>query len=383
MCLCLCMVTYKHILFYMCVHLLQRIEKRKVMQPTLYVCYKHLPEDVDHKAVYFIRCTTDPITTFSSIQLANEGMLQYFEVGTLSTSSTLVNLQQLMQLVYIPLLKASGQRHGDGELKATAVSSRPASRVSFRADKAGKDSGDETEEDEQQSAGTQDQVDSRMKMFLRDELVTNVEKFASHLEVVIKQVEGEVKLEIPDITIAEEAAIVARQAPIVIQLEAAMEGWSRVISNTVESILKKAPRGSGPLAEIDFWKERNSALGALSEQLKLPQVQKILEVLKLANVASLSNFEYHRNEMSRYFIEARDNVKFLTTLERHFKNITHGAGFPIVTDTIPSMMNALRMVWVISRHYNRDERMVPLMERIAGELCERVTRAVDIRTVFK
>jgi len=310
-------------------------------------------------------------------------MLQYFEVGTLSTSSTLVNLQQLMQLVYIPLLKASGQRNGDGELKATAVSSRPASRVSFRTDKAGKDSGDETEEDEQQSTSAQEQVDSRMKMFLRDELVTNVEKFASHLEVVIKQVEGEVKLEIPNIVIAEEAVIVARQAPIVVQLEAAMEGWSRVISNTVESILKKIPRGSGPLAEIDFWKERNSALGALSEQLKLPQVQKILEVLKLANVASLSNFEYHCNEMSRYFIEARDNVKFLTTLERHFKNVTHGAGFPIVIDTIPSMMNALRMVWVISRHYNRDERMVPLMERIAGELCERVTRAVDIRTVFK
>lgn len=36
------------------------------------------------------------------------------------------------------------------------------------------------------------------------------------------------------------------------------------------------------------------------------------------------------------------------------------------------MMNAIRMVWVISRHYNTDERMVPLMELIAGEIAGKV-----------
>lgn len=35
-------------------------------------------------------------------------------------------------------------------------------------------------------------------------------------------------------------------------------------------------------------------------------------------------------------------------------------------------MNAIRMVWVISRHYNTDERMVPLMELIAGEIAGKV-----------
>ena len=38
-----------------------------------------------------------------------------------------------------------------------------------------------------------------------------------------------------------------------------------------------------------------------------------------------------------------------------------------VIDTLPSMMNALRMVWIISRHYNRDDRMVPLMEMRSEE----------------
>ena len=55
----------------------------------------------------------------------------------------------------------------------------------------------------------------------------------------------------------------------------------------------------------------------------------------------------------------------------------------VVIDTLPSMMNALRMVWIISRHYNNDERMVPLMERIAWELAERVARVIQVRTIYK
>lgn len=46
-------------------------------------------------------------------------------------------------------------------------------------------------------------------------------------------------------------------------------------------------------------------------------------------------------------------------------------------------MNAIRMVWIISRHYNRDERMVPLMARIAWELSNKVSNIVNIRSIFR
>ena len=46
-------------------------------------------------------------------------------------------------------------------------------------------------------------------------------------------------------------------------------------------------------------------------------------------------------------------------------------------------MNGLRLVWIISSHYNKDERMVPLMERIAWELAERVKRVVNVRVLFR
>jgi hypothetical protein len=46
-------------------------------------------------------------------------------------------------------------------------------------------------------------------------------------------------------------------------------------------------------------------------------------------------------------------------------------------------MNAIRMVWIISRHYNTDERMVPLMERIAAKIADKVEVEVNIRTILR
>lgn len=46
-------------------------------------------------------------------------------------------------------------------------------------------------------------------------------------------------------------------------------------------------------------------------------------------------------------------------------------------------MESLQIVWMISYHYNTNDCMVPLMERIAWQLCERVTQAIDVHTLFK
>ena len=57
----------------------------------------------------------------------------------------------------------------------------------------------------------------------------------------------------------------------------------------------------------------------------------------------IAGFKSQLGELTKLAAEARDNVKFLTTLERHFKNISSG---PLggILDTLPPMMNALRMV---------------------------------------
>ncbi|XP_009955032.1 PREDICTED: dynein heavy chain 10, axonemal, partial [Leptosomus discolor] len=63
-------------------------------------------------------------------------------------------------------------------------------------------------------------------------------------------------------------------------------------------------------------------------------------------------------------------------------NLTYGTGFNVILDTIPSLMDALRMLWIISRRY-KGEWIVTLMERIAWEISTRVYKAVDLHTLFK
>ena len=216
---------------------------------------------------------------------------------------------------------------------------------------------------------------------VRSEFKCNLQKFSSQVAQAIQQVKGEVHLQIPNIII-DQPETVMDDYELVNQLEQSLEEWTSSVSAVVNQENRKRLRGTGPLAEIEFWRERNATLSTIYEQINMPNVQKMLRVLELIEANMISTFKYHFSELTKLYIEAKDNVKFLTTLERHFKNIASGS-FTTIADTLPSMMNAIRMVWIISRHYNTDERMVPLMELIAGEIAAKVGKEINIREILR
>lgn len=302
-------------------------------------------------AVYFLRTKNQAIPVPTSQTHADEIVPGYLSFSFMS-SRPLPILEQVMVNLFSPLL-------------ATYSLQKP--KDTSKADKKGKDVAEEA---------------PQVRSVVRDEFLINMSKFCTHISRTIQQVEGEVRLDIPDITI-DDVQAAAGNMDIVTTLEGAVESWEKAIATCLEQQLKKIPVGNGPLAEIDFWRERSSALSAVCEQLELPTVKNMLAVLKVAEVSVLSTFEHNRNELNKFYTEAKDNVRFLSTLERHFKNLALGSTFSVVIDTIPSLMNALRMVWIISRHYNRDERMVPLMERIAWEISEHVARVINIRAILR
>ena len=107
---------------------------------------------------------------------------------------------------------------------------------------------------------------------------------------------------------------------LVSQLESAMSEWTSVLTGAIQRESEKTPVGKGPLAEIDFWHERNASLSSLYEQLNLPSVKAMLAVLDHGSTDSnlLQAFKTQFAELTKLYVEAKDNVKFLTTLERHF-----------------------------------------------------------------
>jgi len=79
------------------------------------------------------------------------------------------------------------------------------------------------------------------------------------------------------------------------------------------------------MAEIEFWRNRNSSVSALFEQLNISLVRKIIDILNSTGSPITADFEFQYNELNKLYTEAKDNVKFLSTLERHFKGIIVGS----------------------------------------------------------
>ncbi|NWU02773.1 DYH10 protein, partial [Urocynchramus pylzowi] len=191
------------------------------------------------------------------------------------------------------------------------------------------------------------------------------------------------KLEMPTVNLDREVPVLATVPGVVQSLKRCAVTWQKLISGVLKEQLKKVPQGNGPLAEINLWRENNATLRALTEQMKLPEVQKVLEILQEAESEFTGALQIVLSDLKKHHMEAQDNAKFLSTLERHLKNLSTGTGVDVISNVIPSLLNALRLVWIMSRHYNKDVRMVPFLERISWEISERVRRVVDLQTLFK
>ncbi|NXQ36568.1 DYH10 protein, partial [Alaudala cheleensis] len=191
------------------------------------------------------------------------------------------------------------------------------------------------------------------------------------------------KLEMPTVNLDADVTVLATVPVVVQSLKSCAVTWQKLISRVLEEQLKKVPQGNSPLAEIDLWCEKNATLSALTEQIKLPEVQRVLEVLQEVDSEFTGDLQIVLNDLKKHHMEAQDNAKFLSTLKCHLKNLSTGTGVDVISHTIPSLLNALRLVWVMSRCYSRDELMVPFLERISWEISQRVHRVVDLQTLFK
>ena len=105
------------------------------------------------------------------------------------------------------------------------------------------------------------------------ELLGNMQKFHSQVTQALQQLTGDVTLQVPDLPLDMDTDRAAADVDTVQQLEQYMAEWSQVLASVMQRESQKHPVGKGPLAEIEFWRERNAVLSSLYEQLNLPQVR--------------------------------------------------------------------------------------------------------------
>jgi len=161
----------------------------------------------------------------------------------------------------------------------------------------------------------------------------------------------------PDGNIFDEATCLGN-SEFMAKLEEIMESWTEKIATTLKKEEAKKAEPNSSLAEIEYWRARNAVISTLYQQISNPmisQVKKLLMVYLQDNQTVVNEFEHQMKELTRVYGEAKDNVKFLTTLERQFKNLATTDGLTTIEETLPSLMNGLRLVWIISRHFKEEE----------------------------
>ena len=73
----------------------------------------------------------------------------------------------------------------------------------------------------------------------------------------------------------------------------------------------------------------------------------------------------------------------MTTLDRQFKNLSRG-DLKAIEETIPSLINGLKLIWTISRHINQTEsEFEDILEAISTEICSKVKQHIQLQLIFK
>ncbi|KAK5648316.1 hypothetical protein RI129_003208 [Pyrocoelia pectoralis] len=349
------------------------------------------------QVIYFLRSTGEPVPVFDTREDALAEMPGYFLVGSCN-SNFLSSLHVVAREAYVPLAelqfkepiscKKAKTKSDDNKTQKISSSAphadfkRPSDyrRLSLSIQKAMQHSQTTTPPPIIDSNDIS-QEPTPTKSVLRNDLWD----FIKALDWTIQHVQDDIPLplgDVPDLFNLDDETFIQDTSRIE-ALEEIIMAWESHIMKVIESFLTKVPAGNGPIPEYDYWRECEAALSNLVEQLKKPTLVRILQLLKKAQSEIISGFHHYKNELMKYYIQARDNVKILFTVLRHFKTVTYSTDFRKVYECLPCLMDGLHMVWVLSQYYCTDEQMVPLLERISWCLCEKTKTALNTETLFR
>jgi dynein heavy chain len=219
--------------------------------------------------------------------------------------------------------------------------------------------------------------------FMEDRAETrlHLEKFVKQISNTMQQAYGTVTIEMPDIPNISKHEM-AKRPEVMNTIQKTVDQWAQTIATTIENENTKKREGNTALDEIEYWRSRSATFSTLYQQLSLPEVKDIVTLNEELNpeATSVESYKKQMLNFTKAHAQAKDYVKFMTTLERQLKNISKG-NLNTIEETITSLLNGLKLIWTISRHINNnDEKMNELLMDLTNEICDKVKAKVNLST---
>jgi len=212
--------------------------------------------------------------------------------------------------------------------------------------------------------------------------MVGVDNFVHNLEENLKSLNSGLELRKPDPYFESMGNAAALEPSAVSHYMELLEEWCNRIDNYLDDSDRSRweTNDSGPDSELEYWRRRMQRLTSITDQLKTRSCKSVIGVL----TAVTKNPEEVAIDKQRVFSlvrqwkqidlniteaanEAKDNVKYLNTLERFIEPLYSGDP-EIIIEMLPALLNALKMVHTIARYFNTTERMTKLFMKITNQM---------------
>ncbi|XP_062377845.1 dynein axonemal heavy chain 5 [Sardina pilchardus] len=226
------------------------------------------------------------------------------------------------------------------------------------------------------------------------DFLSSVDRFVCSLSSARLNMEGRFQLEEVDsapnlnnLLDPADYTAAASNSELVERVEAVLVCWARQIELVLAESeqMRKEADDIGPAAELEYWKSRMTTFNSLLDEIKRPQVKKVLGLLQVAKSKMLKRWKELDGNITVVANEAKDNVKYLYTLEKFFRPL--GTCTPSsMLEHIPHLMNSIRMIHNVSHYYNTSEHMTSLFVKVTNQmvttskayLCQGVAKLWDL-----
>eukprot|EP01012_Entosiphon_sulcatum_P023115 TRINITY_DN280_c0_g1_i7.p1 TRINITY_DN280_c0_g1~~TRINITY_DN280_c0_g1_i7.p1 ORF type:complete len:2218 (+),score=554.82 TRINITY_DN280_c0_g1_i7:76-6729(+) len=210
------------------------------------------------------------------------------------------------------------------------------------------------------------------------EFTTSIHRFLETLTDLMEQTPKCIELRKPEKTLVDQIqsnySKAASDTKLLAQLEGLMETWIAQCEGLVEEKEDYAsaepqniPEEIGPLTELEYWKTRYSKFESVTEQLRTPESKTVIAVLTNARSRHLKRWKQVDAQLTDGINEAKDNVKYLTTLEKYIDPLYNSNPDGII-EVLPGFINNIKMMYSIARYYSQPERMTTLFIKITNQM---------------
>uniref|UniRef100_A0A3B4U7E5 Dynein axonemal heavy chain 8 n=1 Tax=Seriola dumerili TaxID=41447 RepID=A0A3B4U7E5_SERDU len=194
-----------------------------------------------------------------------------------------------------------------------------------------------------------------------DDLQMNIENIV-HLKTVTD-------IDLSKLATLDDMKVAAANFDTVQQLEEILMQWYKQIKEVLveTSQLRKLDDSAGPLCELQYWQRMSLRFNSIISHIKGPECKAVVMVLHISHSKVMKMWQKMDSSLTDRANEAKDNVKFLCTLEKVCQPLYNSDPVTMM-GSVQNVISAIQMICSVSLYYSTGENVSALFGTVTSQM---------------